>query len=190
MAFATRLITAALVAACGAGVHAQTLDVRAESGRIRVTASKPRFLTGASLERLRNGATVVFAVQVTLLTGSKGTVLARSAGRFAVSFDIWEEKFAVTRLGEGRKSVSHVGAAEAEAWCLESLSVTSAGLSADAPFWVRLDVRPQTDGEARAPNEEAGVTLARLVELFSRPQREGETRVQAEAGPLRLRDLR
>jgi hypothetical protein len=53
-----------------------------------------------------------------------------------------------------------------------------------------LDVRTEANGEAPAPGEEAGVTLARLVDLFSRPQREGETRRRAEAGPLRLKDLR
>lgn len=190
MALASQLITAALVAASAVGVDAQTLEVRADAHRIRILTPKPRFLTGAPLERLRNGATVVFAIQASLLGSSKVAVLTRSAGRFAVSFDIWEEKYAVTRLGEVRKSVSHLAAAEAEAWCLESLALTDAGLSPDTPFWVRLDVRVQPDGEARAPNEESGVTLAWLVELFSRPQREGETRYQAEAGPLRLRDLR
>lgn len=190
MAFAARLITAAIVAACGVGVDAQTLEVHAEAGRIRVMTSKPRFLAGSSLERLRNGATTVFAIQVTLLTGPGRTVLARSGGRFAVSFDIWEEKFAVTRLGDTRKSASHLTAAEAEAWCIESLALADTGLTPDTAFWVRLDVRPQPDGEARAPSEENGVTLAWLVDLFSRPQREGETRLQAEAGPLRLRDLR
>ena len=190
MAFAARLMTAALVAAWGAGVDAQTLQVRADAGRIRVSSAKSQFLDGASLERLHNGAPVVFAIQVTLLTGSKGTVLARSAGRFAVSFDIWEEKFAVTRLGNPRRSASHLAAAEAEAWCLENLVLTAAGLSPDAAFWIRLDVRTEANGEAPAPGEEAGVTLARLVDLFSRPQREGDTRRRAEAGPLRLKDLR
>jgi len=190
MAFAARLMTAALLAAWGAGVDAQTLQVRADAGHIRISTAKPQFLSGPSLERLHNGAPVVFAIQVTLLTGSKGTILARSAGRFAVSFDIWEEKYAATRMGEARKSASHLTAAEAEAWCLENLVLTDAGLSPEAVFWIRLDVRREAAGEARAPGEEAGVTLAWLVDLFSRPQREGESRSQVEAGPLRLRDLR
>jgi hypothetical protein len=116
--------------------------------------------------------------------------LARSAGRFAVSFDIWEEKFAVTRLGNPRRSTSHLAAAEAEAWCLENMVLTAAGLSPDTAFWIRLDVRTEANGEGPTPGEEVGVTLARLVDLFSRPQREGETRRRAEAGPLRLKDLR
>ena len=62
-------------------------------------------LEAKPLERLHDGASVVFAVQLTLLAASKSAVLARAAGRFAVSYDLWEEKFAVTHLAAPRKSV-------------------------------------------------------------------------------------
>jgi hypothetical protein len=116
-------------------------------------------------------------------------VLARSAGRFAVSFDLWEERFAVTRLGALRKNASHLSAAEAEAWCLDNLVLPSTGLSPDSVFWVRLDVRPEEANESPPLGEDLGVTLARLVELFSRPPQPGETHNRAEAGPFKLKDL-
>ncbi len=185
-----RWMAATLVAAVAPGLWAQSLMVRADSDRLRVSAPKGQFLTGRSLERLHNGEPVIFAIQLTLSSGSRGNVLARSAGRFALSFDIWEEKFAATRLGNPGKSASHLSAPEAEDWCLDSLMLSHAGLSRDAAFYVRLDVRAEDPDEGPRPGEEAGVTLAKLVELFSRPQRAGETRTQLEAGPLRLRDLR
>jgi len=172
------------------GAEAQPLQVRAEPGRIHVSPSRSQFLEGKPLERLHNGASVVFAVQLTLLTGLRGTVLARTAGRFAVSFDIWEENFAVTWLANPKKSVSHLSAPEAEAWCLDNLILGDAGLSPDVSFWIRLDVRAEEPDEGPAPGEEPGVTLAKLVDLFSRVPRGGETRNHAEAGPFRLRDLR
>ncbi len=172
------------------GAEAQPLQVRSEPGRIHVSPSRSQFLEGKPLEKLHNGAPVVFAVQLALLTGVRGTVLARTAGRFAVSFDIWEEKFAVTRLANPKKSASHLTAPEAESWCLDNLILGDAGLSPDASFWIRLDVRAEEPDEGPAPGEEPGVTLARLVEVFSRGQRAGETRNHAEAGPFRLRDLR
>ncbi|HSW51003.1 MAG TPA: hypothetical protein VLH09_12555 [Bryobacteraceae bacterium] len=181
---------AAVLLAAAAGLDAQPLQVRAEPGRIRVSPSKPQFLEGRVLERLHNGATVVFALQLALLTGSRGATLARVSGRFALSYDIWEEKYAVTRLADSRKSISHVSAAEAEAWCLDSLILTDAGLSPDSAFWIRLEVLWEQPEEVPAPGEEAGVTLARLVDLFSRSQGSGETSRRAEAGPFRLRDLR
>jgi hypothetical protein len=107
-----------------------------------------------------------------------------------VSFDIWEEKFAVTRLANPKKSVSHLTAAEAESWCLDNLILGDAGLSPDTSVWIRLDVRAEEPDESPPPGEDAGVTLARLVELFSRSQRDDEMRNRAEAGPFRLRDVR
>lgn len=189
MAFAARFTVVVLATAAAVGLKAQTLQVRAEAGRIRVSTPTSLFFDESSLERLHNGAPVVFAVHLTLLTNSKGTVLARTAGRFAVSFDIWDEKFAVTRVGNPRSSKSHLAAAEAEAWCLESLVLSPAALSPDTPFWIRLDVRTEGPSERPAPGDEGGFTLARLVDTFSRLRREGEVRRQAEAGPLRLRDL-
>ncbi len=167
------------------------LGVRVDSGRIRPAAPKLRFIEGKAQERLHNGAPVVFALQFTVFSPSKSMVLARAAGRFAVSFDLWEEKFAVTQLGNpNKKSVSHLSAPEAEGWCLDSLSLTSNILSADASFWVRLDVRAEEPDASPAPGEETGMTLARLVELFSRQQTAGEVRLRSDAGPFRLRDLR
>jgi hypothetical protein len=186
---ARRLWLATAIAAAAGGLSAQTLAVRADSGRIRVSAPKLRFLDGKPLERLRDGASVVFAVHLTLFGSSKTAILARASGRFAVSFDLWEEKFAVTQLATPRKSVSHLSALEAEAWCLDSLALAPGSLSPDSAFWVRLDVRAENPEDRPAPGEEPGVTLARLVEVFSRPQGADEPRTQAEAGPFHLKDL-
>jgi hypothetical protein len=62
-------------------------------------------------------------------------------------------------------------------------------LSAASPFWVRLDVRAEEPGGSPPPGDENGMTLAKLVELFSRLQPAGEVRLHSDAGPFRLRDL-
>jgi hypothetical protein len=170
-------------------LSAQTLNVRAEAGRVRVSPATPQFLVGRQLEKLHNGASVSFQIQLTLLGASRSTVLAGPAGRFAVSFDLWEERFSVTRLGALRKNASHLSAAEAEAWCLDNLILPSSGLSPDSAFWIRLDVRPEEANESPPLGEDLGVTLARLVELFSRPPQLGGTHKRIEAGPFRLKDL-
>lgn len=189
-AIVSRLWLIAAFAAAGGAMCAQTaLGVRAEAGRIYPTAPKLRFIEGQALERLHNGSPVVFALQFTLFTPSRNTVYARTAGRLAVSYDLWEEKFVVTHLGSPRKSASHLSALEAETWCLDSLSLPSDRLSPDSRFWVRLDVRAERPDESPPPGEQTGATLTRLIELFSRPQPSGETRALAEAGPFRPRDL-
>ena len=180
---------AAALAIGSFSLSAQTLNVRPDAGRVRVSTAKPQFLEGRQLDKLHNGASVSFTIELTLLGESRTTALARSAGRFAVSFDLWEERFSVTRLGALRKSASHLSASEAEAWCLDNLILPSTGLSPDSSFWIRLDVRPEEANESPPLGEDLGVTLARLVELFSRPPQLGDTHKRIEAGPFRLKDL-
>lgn len=181
---------AGVIAAAATVTYAQTLVVRAEGGGLRVSAPKLHFLTGTPLERVRNGASVIFAIQLTLFTDRKAAALHRTGGRFAVSYDLWEEKFAVTRLGNPRRSISHLAAAAAEAWCLENLVIATPGLSRTSPFWIRLEVRAKDAESEVSSEEEPGISLARLVEFFSRAPREEEPRWQAEGGPFRLADLR
>jgi hypothetical protein len=164
--------------------------VHRELGRLRVSSSKVQFLEGKPLDRLHDGASVVFVIQLGLLANNKTTTLARSAARFEVSYDLWEEKFAVTRLTAPRKTASHLTSYETEAWCLDNLTFSAAGIPPDSPFWVRLDVRPEEPNEVTPLGEDLGITLARLVDLFSRPPRAGDTRKRSDAGPFRLKDLR
>ena len=194
MAFISRLARrwwlAAALAASLPCLCAQTLAVHRELGRLRVSSPAIQFLHGKSLDRLHGGASVILLVQVSLLGDSRSTVLTRAAARFAVSYDLWEERFAIVRLGSPRKTVSHLSLFEAEAWCLDNLTLSATGLSPDSPFWIRLDVRPEEADEVAPLGEDLGVTLARLVELFSRPPRAGETHKRIEAGPFRLKELR
>ncbi len=42
---------------------------------------------------------------------------------FALSYDLWEERFAVTTVDARAQSVSHLALAAAEAWCVEQLVI-------------------------------------------------------------------
>lgn len=179
----------ALLAAAQA-LYGQGLEVRLGAGTLRVAAPNFHFVEGRPLEQLRNGNSVIFAVQLTLLGDRKTTVIDRTGGRFAMSFDLWEEKFAVTRLGGTRKATSHLAAGAAEAWCLDNVSVSRARLSPSSPFWVRLEVRAEEPNGDTPPEENAGINLARMVEFFSRSPHPGESRWLAEGGPFRLAELK
>jgi hypothetical protein len=79
-------------------------------------------------------------------------------------------------------------AAQAEAWCLESLAISAAGLSPDRPFYLRLDMR------AAGPKEEFSSVMAdpfrALFEIWSRKAGPGEQHWgPLESRPLRLSDL-
>ncbi len=169
---------------------AETVEPRLVDGKVRVSAPNLHFVMGNTLERLHNGAPVPFAIQLALSTDRWLTIAQRDIERFVLSYDLWEEKFSISKLGSPRKSASHLNVRTAESWCVEEMAVPPASISPQQPFWLRIEVRAENpdDADARVLTED-GVSLTRLVELFSRRARNDQTRWVAEAGPFRLADL-
>ncbi len=181
-------LLAGLAALCGLPLWAQTLNLHLDGDQLRVSTPRLGILTGRALERLHNGAPVAFAFQLTLSTDRHATSLFRDIKRFIFSYDLWEETFSVVRLGHPRRSVSRLSAPAAEAWCMDNMALKLAGLSPGKPFWTRLEVRLERPKEA-VSDEDAGVSVARLIEIFSRRARGDEAPRVVEAGPVRIADL-
>src|SRR5579872_2517954 len=70
---------------------AESLGVTFDGDNLHVSAPKLHFLSGKPLERLKNGATVVYLTQLTLYSDPYVTVFRRTADRFIVSYDILAE---------------------------------------------------------------------------------------------------
>ena len=64
-----------------------------------------------------------------------------------VSYDLWEEKFAVDRQGTRRQFSSHMSAAAAENYCFANLSLGTGALSRERDFWLRLEVHVEDPRE-------------------------------------------
>ncbi len=165
------------------------LGVTWDGDNLHVTAPRLHFLSGKPLERLKNGGTVVFLSQLTIFTDGRATVMRRSPERLVLSYDLWEEKFSVTRLGSTSRSASRLTAPAAEAWCLESLLIGSTGLAPDRPFWLRFEMRTADARELSSAVGEPGISITRLVEIFSRKPDAEEQNWTLDAGPLRLSEL-
>jgi len=169
---------------------AERLSVTWDGDDLHVAAPQLHFLAGKPLDRLRDGATVVFLTQLTLTTDHFTTNLRRIPERFVFSYDLWEEKFSVTKLGEGQRTVAHLSAPAAEAWCLDNVAISSTGLPQDRPFWLRFELRAAEPKDEAAVIGESGLNLTRLIEMFSRRPRDQQPQWTAESGPLRLGDLK
>lgn len=169
------------------------LLVHWQDDQLRVSAPRVHFLSGIALERLHDGAAVPFDVQLSLTMESKTRVVSRSLERFIVSYDLWEEKFSVRKPRPLLRSVSHLSASAAEAWCMENVSVSTNGIDPDQPLWVRLDVRT---GDLKDPPpmfgapDDGGISLASLIEIFSRPARRLQPNWMVEAGPMHLSEIK
>lgn len=168
-------------------LRAESLNVRALDGYVRVSAPGLRFLTGKPLERLRNGVTVPFAFQLALAVESRTSVRSRAVERIALSYDIWEEKFSASQ--SGGEMVSHLSEQAAESWCVARLAAPTIGVARDQPLWVRLEVRAENPKEQVNPITQPALALTRLIEAFSRPESDEEPRFFREAGPFRLAEL-
>lgn len=183
------VVIAAAVFVARAAMPAQEVAVRLAGDDLRVAAPKFHFLTGKPLESLRNGASVAFDIQVSILGDGRQTVLRRSFERFVFSYDLWEERFSITRMRSSRASASHLTAAGAEAWCLGGMALSVAGLPRDKPLHIRIDVRAQ-NGRQREEPEDDGLSLGALIEMFSRPARTGDPmQWRAESKPVLLSDV-
>src|SRR6185436_10048386 len=138
------------------------------------------------LNRLKEGRAVAMDLSLIVLARPEGPAVAQAAQRFTVSFDIWEERFAVAMVGAAR-SISHLTAKDADAWCLDHLTIPEGELGRagrDAPFWIRLSYRvPETPP---ATDDDGGrFTIRALIDRLSR-RREDELTRTMDAGPLRI----
>lgn len=168
----------------------ERLNVTWDGDDLHVAAPQLHFLAGKPLDRLKDGAVVVFLTQLTLTTDNFNSILRRRPERFVFSYDLWEEKFSVTKLGEGQRMAAHLSAAAAEAWCLDNVSISTSDLPQDRPFWLRFDLRAAEAKDEAAVIGDSGLNLTRLIEMFSRLPRDQQPQWTAQAGPLRLGDLK
>ncbi|MBM3786433.1 MAG: hypothetical protein FJW30_18905 [Acidobacteria bacterium] len=165
-------------------------ELRHDDGVLRVSApGNLHFIEGPVLKRLQDGAGLVFSLQLTLSTDQFRTVSRRQVERFVVSFDLWEEKFAVTRLGLVKQQTSHLSRDAAERWMFDHAGLSLHGLRGDSPNWVRTELRVDDPRDSGGFILDPSLTLARLVDWFGRAPRGEASRWAWERGPFRLNEL-
>lgn len=174
------------------------LLVRLEGDYLRISVTPHlNFLKDRVLERLKDGASVEFIGQLTVTQGPNSLIpdaQARSVARFAFSYDIWEQKFAVTKFGERPelRSSSPLGSVEAtETWCLEHMTIERSLIPPDRPFYVQLDLREEDPQNRLGVVSESGVNITQLIEFLGKPVKGGPKPIRVTTvSPLRLADLR
>lgn len=167
---------------------AQAVTVHVAGDALRVRAPGLRILTGDPLARLKDGRSVRVELAALVLPGPGRPPAAAARRILSLSYDLWEERFAVTAVDARSQSVSHLLQAAAEAWCVDQLAIPLSALGAlgrDAPFWLRLEYRV-LEGDGAQREEDAGYTLQALIEVLSRRRRTEPPPKALEAGPFRL----
>jgi hypothetical protein len=181
------VIAAAL--ASPAALSSQSVTVSTAGSAVRVQAPGFRFIDGESLTRLKDGQSVRVELVLAVLGKPGADLAAERRQTFVVSYDLWEERFAVTTVDASPRAMSHLSAAAAEAWCIQQLEIPVSALgplARNLPFWIRLESRVLTGGVDR--DDEAGLTLRSLIDALSRRGKTGEAPRSIEAGPFRVQE--
>lgn len=171
-----------------AWVGAQSVTLTRVNETLHVRAPEFRFLQGRVLTQLRDGRTARLDVRLELLGRANGPVLALTEQAFNVSFDLWEERFAVTRIGQPARSVSHLTSTAAEAWCLENVTIAASAIQADrrTAVWMRLVLKARDDAPARQTDEESGFSIRILIDALGRRDARDAQPLVLEAGPFNV----
>ena len=175
---------------------AQTMTVDTVSDTLKIRIGGFSFLKGDPLARLKDGRSVRVELAAMVLPGPGKSAATTVRRIFALSYDLWEERFAVTTVGGRTQSASHLALAAAEAWCIEQLPVpinALGSLGRDVPFWVRLEYRI-LDSDAAPDSSDSRYTLQGLIDLLSRKKKissttsgqQGESEYAIEGGPFRI----
>lgn len=167
---------------------AQTLTVDTVGDALRIRAPGFSFLKGDPLARLKDGRSVRVELAAMVLPAPGKSVVATTRRIFALSYDLWEERFAVTTVEKRAQSVSHLALAATEAWCVDQVAIPVTALGAlgrDLPFWVRLEYRI-LDNDAPADSTDSGYSLQALIDALSRRRKTDSSTHALEAGPFRL----
>jgi hypothetical protein len=187
-------LTLLLVMACLFGqVVAQAVTVSVSGDALQVRAPAFNFMSGEVLRRLKDGRSV--RVELELVVRSRASTdaapVARASQAFVLSYDLWEERFAVTHAKAPPQSISHLTAADAETWCLDRLTLpvsALANLGKKAAFWIRLDYRVPVGTGGRGPSDrdDDAFTLRGLIDRLSRRRVAADLRDSIDAGPFHL----
>src|SRR5579863_10420454 len=193
-AIKTWWLVAAFVSGFGLAMWAEDLALSWRNNYVEFSAQHMHFLTGKSLERLQHGVQVPFDFKISLYSGTKSHLFGQLAERFLVSYDVWGEQFSVVKTQSPRNIVTHLDAAEAEAWCLKQMPMSPAGLKDTEAIWARVEVRVPPAQSAnpfgRDSISESGINLTGLIELFSRPPASTQFHLTLDAGPLTLEEVK
>jgi hypothetical protein len=168
-------------------LSAQSTTIRVESNALRVRAPGFRFIDGVPLIRLKDGRSVRFDFGLSVLARPGAASLARANQGCIVSYDLWEERFAVTTTVTPARSISHLTASDSEVWCLDHVTVPVTPIltgRGDEPFWVRLEFEA-VDQDPLDRGDDSGFSLRGLVDRLSRPRGSRTVRGAIEAGPFR-----
>jgi hypothetical protein len=178
-------LLAGLVAPLSRARAAGPLIVTFDGDNLRISSLGLHFLQGKSLNRLKDGSTVIYIMTLALFRDQFISQMRRAEFRFAVSKDVWGtgDQFAVSSQGPPVRKVINLSLSATETWCLENTGIAAQGIAPDRQFWLQLELK--TALPKLSVLGDAGIFL-NVIDFLTPGEDERQT---FKAGPLRLADL-
>src|SRR6185436_2064477 len=113
-------------------LSAQALTVNTAGETLHIKAPALHFIERDTLISLKDGRSVRIDFELAVLQqpGPSATAVVQAGQSFVLSYDLWEERFAVTQVdvsaaaGSSPRSASHLTSKDAETWCLDRVTVS------------------------------------------------------------------
>ncbi len=167
------------------------ISVRYDGDNLRAAAPTVHFLTGKTLDRLKDANTVALGANLSLYAIDQPGPFRYSVGTFEISYDLWEETFKVIADVPSRRAKAGLTAVQTEEWCLENLAVSASGLAPDRLFFLRLEMRATDPKQFSGATADPGSFFRAMVDFISRKAGPGDPHWGPyQSGAFRLSDLR
>jgi hypothetical protein len=180
------LVAIAALVSASAAPPVRTVWTSRRGDMLHVRASGVEFVAGPPLARLKDGRSIRVDLTAATAPEANAPFELRTQAQAVLSYDLWEERFAVARV-DVKRSISHLTARDAEAWCLEQLVFPVSALrTQSAAFWMRLTYRLQDEDQPAAQEDPGGFTLRGLIDRFSRRAASEVWADTIVSGPIRI----
>jgi hypothetical protein len=172
-----------------AAARAESLKAHLNGEQLHFGAPDLRFLSPEAQRRLHDGATVIYAFRVSVSGTKSGDATFAVTYHCVFSFDIFEEKYKVSRLEPGYRSSSHLSENAARDLCIDSLAIPVSNVSPVSAFWVSIDYRLEDPLPSGGGGDSRSI-LDSLVDIFSQRSKKLISADTVRGGPFRLEELR
>jgi hypothetical protein len=181
-----RWLAASLAASLFPARAANSLIVTYDGDNLHVSSLGVHFLKDKSLQRLKDGATVVYIATLSLFRDTLANQIKRLEYKFIVSKDVLGtgDRFQVLLSGTASRKAENLSLSQAETWSFERLLVPTQGIAHDRQLWVQLELRTALP-KVQSVLGESGIFFD-IVEFFTPGDAERQTFLSS---PLRLADM-
>jgi hypothetical protein len=133
---------------------------------------------------------VPFTFQLSAAPTAGAKAISQVVAHFVLSFDLWEEHFSVVETNSARRLASRLSLTAAENWCIDNMTLPVSSLQEHGSVVLRLDIRAEDSRGTSESESKSSLSMAGLIDIFSRKSKDQPLSWSATSAPMRLSDVK